>query len=339
MNDNKYLRILTFFVSVMGLVLILFLLKTLQQIFLPLIIAYFLVLVFQPMNKYLVEKKIPLAVTTLINLLILTSIVWGIVNIFSQSITQFSEAFPEYSDKFFFVLSKYTEYFNIKNEELEKLLSENINYSKIFKDVFSSTMSFLSSSFLVLFFFIFLNSRYDDFLGAIKEKYKKKNDKKLEKRINEIPQKIQSYIITKIFINIITTTAVGIILYFFKVDFIVIWMTLTFLFNFIPNFGSIIAIVLPTLTVFLQYNSFGKAAAFALTAIIIQNIIGNFLEPKIMGSRLGLSPTFILLSLLIWGYIWGIAGMFLAVPIMAVIKILISDSDSETVSFISKLIG
>jgi predicted PurR-regulated permease PerM len=71
----------------------------------------------------------------------------------------------------------------------------------------------------------------------------------------------------------------------------------------------------------------------------VQNIIGNILEPKILGNRLGLNPLIILLSLLVWGYIWGIAGMFLSVPLTAVIKIIISNSSSNNLQFLSDLMG
>ena len=339
MKQNKNYGIQTFFISIIGIVVVLYILKTLQHIFLPLIIAYFFVLVFMPINRFLSSKKIPISIATIFNLSIISVLIWGLISIIISSAAQFAEALPIYEKKFALVFAQYGKVLNIKEGEVSGYIFNRDNISQIFGGVFSSTMSFISALFLILFYFIFLNTGYDRVLEVVKEKYSGLDDSRLEKRIKDIPAKIQSYIITKIFISLLTAMIIGIILYVFDVDFIVIWIVLTFLLNFIPNFGSIIAVILPMLTLFLQFNSISKAVLFAVFASVIQNIIGNYVEPKIMGNKLGLNPLFILFSLLIWGYIWGLAGMFLAIPIMAVIKILITDSDSETLTFISKLIS
>jgi AI-2 transport protein TqsA len=71
----------------------------------------------------------------------------------------------------------------------------------------------------------------------------------------------------------------------------------------------------------------------------MQNIVGNIIEPKIFGDRLGLNPLIILLSLLIWGYVWGVVGMFLAVPLTAILKIILSNSSSKNMKFITSLMS
>ena len=100
-----------------------------------------------------------------------------------------------------------------------------------------------------------------------------------------------------------------------------------------------IAEILPGLMAFVQFESFGLALFICAIMISVQNIIGNFLEPKIFGDSLGLNPLVILLSLLLWGYIWGIVGMFIAVPLTAVIKIIISNSTSKNLNFLSHLMS
>ena len=112
-----------------------------------------------------------------------------------------------------------------------------------------------------------------------------------------------------------------------------------FILNFIPNIGSVIAVVLPTLMALVQYESFGYAILVMIVIAVIQNIIGNILEPKIFGDRLGLNPIVILISLLVWGYIWGIVGMILSVPLTAIIKLVISNSNSKNLKFLSELMS
>jgi len=99
---------------------------------------------------------------------------------------------------------------------------------------------------------------------------------------------------------------------------------ITFFLNFIPNIGSLIAILLPAPVAILQ---FGLGFKFAMLMIIlggIQFAIGNVLDPKLMGENLGLHPVVVLLALLFWGFIWGVPGMFLSVPMTAIIKLILS---------------
>jgi predicted PurR-regulated permease PerM len=114
---------------------------------------------------------------------------------------------------------------------------------------------------------------------------------------------------------------------------------LTFLLNFIPNIGSVLAVIFPALIALVQFESFGYALLIAVIIGVVQNVYGNILEPKVMGDRLGLNPIVILLSLLLWGYVWGLVGMFLSVPITAVIKILVSESKSPNLKFFDNLMG
>jgi predicted PurR-regulated permease PerM len=161
----------------------------------------------------------------------------------------------------------------------------------------------------------------------------------LQKTFRHITEQVQKYIITKFLISLSVGLVMGFTLWLFDVDFFIIWASFAVILNFIPNIGSVISVVLPTLITLVQYESFGYAFLVAAILIITQNIIGNIIEPKIFGDRLGLNPLVILLSLLLWGYLWGIVGMFLAVPLTAVIKIIISNSRSKNMRFITNLMS
>ena len=143
---------------------------------------------------------------------------------------------------------------------------------------------------------------------------------------DEVESKITRYIATKFFTSLLTGTITFIVLIIFGIDSAFLLSAATFFLNFIPNIGSILAVVLALPVVFLKFG-------FSIPAIILisilaatQFIIGNVVDPKLLGENLGLHPVVILLSLLFWGYIWGISGMFLAVPMSAIIKILINRS-------------
>ena len=106
-------------------------------------------------------------------------------------------------------------------------------------------------------------------------------------------------------------------------DFPIVWGFLAFIMNFIPIFGSVISVGLTTIFSLIQfYPSWGKTLFILIFMTTINIVIGNIIEPRIEGKNLGISPVAILISLSIWGYIWGFTGMLLAVPLTVIIKII-----------------
>jgi predicted PurR-regulated permease PerM len=116
----------------------------------------------------------------------------------------------------------------------------------------------------------------------------------------------------------------------FGVDFAVLFGFLTFLLNFIPSLGSIASIGLASIIAAFQFGSVFPALWILLLLVGLDAVISNFLEPKLMGQGLGLSPLVVLFSLFFWGWLWGIPGMILAVPLMAIIKIVCANVPALT---------
>ena len=112
-----------------------------------------------------------------------------------------------------------------------------------------------------------------------------------------------------------------------------------FLFNFIPALGSTIALLLPTLMTLVQFESFGFALLIAVILAGVQTLFFNLIEPNVLGKKLNLNPLVILLAVLAWGYVWGIIGMLLSVPLTAIINIILSNSESKDLRFISDLMS
>jgi predicted PurR-regulated permease PerM len=112
------------------------------------------------------------------------------------------------------------------------------------------------------------------------------------------------------------------------VDVPVFWAFLIFVFNYIPTIGSIIATFFPAIFALLQFGEFGPAIIVLLLVGSIQVIVGNFVEPKVMGNTLNISPLVVLLALTLWGAIWGITGMLLSVPITVILIIIMSEIPS-----------
>jgi predicted PurR-regulated permease PerM len=110
------------------------------------------------------------------------------------------------------------------------------------------------------------------------------------------------------------------------VDFPLLWGLIAFLFNYVPNIGSILASIPPVSLALVQYGP-ARAATVAMLYLLMNLLVGYLLEPRLMGRRLGLSPVVVILSLLFWGWLWGPLGVLLAVPLTSALKILLEHSD------------
>ena len=181
---------------------------------------------------------------------------------------------------------------------------------KVLTDTASSIMGVISNGLLVVIFMIFMvagKGTYKATPGSLWW---------------EVESRIKRYVLTMIVTSGITGVLVGFVLEVLNVEFGWMFGFLAFMLNFIPNIGSIIATILP-LPVALIDPELGMISKILVLVIpgIIQFGIGNILQPKMMGESLDLHPVVVLLSLIFFGTIWGIIGMFLAVPITAVMKI------------------
>ena len=369
-----------FFIVVMGLVFITIILKELQNIFIPFVIAYLLYFLFNPLNNFLERKRIPLGITVLLDVIVIALLTWGISFFIIDSFSRFGSQFPIYAEKLNKIvidaavsLGIHDKFFT--NFSIQDLI-KTIDYKLLAGNLFNSTFSILGNILFVLFFFVFVVTGHQSTYESIKKRYvyqkvrpelkkikknykenpelqtemarnlennfdseKLKKEEKLTSTFKEINEQIKKYIVSKILLNFSAGIIVTAILALFGVDFPIIWGMFTFLFNFIPSIGSAIALILPVLMVLIQFGSIGYALLIGLIIIGVQTLIFNLLEPAIVGKSLNLNPLLILLSVLVWGYIWGIIGMLLAVPLTAIIKIIISNSESPDLQFISDLMS
>jgi predicted PurR-regulated permease PerM len=135
---------------------------------------------------------------------------------------------------------------------------------------------------------------------------------------------IGAYIAVKTLMCLLTGAVFVLMCWIFGIDFALFWGLFALLLNYIPSVGSIIATLPLILLAAIQLHSWTAVALFAGILLVVQQFIGQILEPKLMGVRLSLKPVAILLGLIFWGLLWGIPGMFLATPLMVLIRIVSS---------------
>jgi AI-2 transport protein TqsA len=148
----------------------------------------------------------------------------------------------------------------------------------------------------------------------------------------EVETSIRQYIVAKTLISAVTGAVVTITLWIFGIPLALVFGIMTFLLNYIPNVGPVIAALLPIPLILLDPDlGVGYQVLAIVVLVVVQFISGNIVEPKMMGKSVELHPVAILMALLFWGLLWGIVGMFLATPITAALKILFERFDHTKV--------
>lgn len=183
-----------------------------------------------------------------------------------------------------------------------------------FQNFGKQLFSLLSNTTLIILFIIFL------FIGEKKALPSPTPNVLLQ----QILTNISKYLSVKLITSLVTAGFVWLILLSFQVKLAFLFALFTFLLNFIPSIGSIIAVLLPTPVLFLQYGFDAQFWVIVGLMAAAQFIIGSLIEPKMMGEGMDLHPVVVIACLIFWGLVWGIPGAFLSVPITASLKIILS---------------
>jgi predicted PurR-regulated permease PerM len=170
----------------------------------------------------------------------------------------------------------------------------------------------MANLFLVFIFLIFILSGRGKVKNKVVNYYPKEKSERFITMAQNIDSQIQRYIAIKTLVSFFTGVFAGIVLVIWGLDFAIVFAFLTFILNYIPNIGSFIATVFPVAIAIFQYDTIWPAIWICVILITLQQVMGNFVEPRLMGKGLGLSPLVVLFSLFFWGWLWGIPGMILA---------------------------
>jgi len=286
-----------------------------RSMMIPFVFALFLSYFVAPALGFLKRQaRFPhwLAVMTSMSIVLLLCTLFFLV--LQGSVYRMIESFSQYEERVYQVtrdLVAFAARFDVKLDQASVMA--RVRELPIFAYLQSAaglTLGFIADFMLVMVFLVFLVSG-------------KKTGEHKEGLAGEIDSKIRSYILTKILSNVFGALCVYIVYLSLGLDLSLMFAMLCFLLGFIPTLGSVIATLLPLPIAYLQYEETWPIWAVIIGPVLIQTVLGNFVEPKFIGRGLDLHPVTILLSLMFWGIIWGIAGMFLAVPIMAVLKIIL----------------
>lgn len=299
-------------------------LKVAQSVIVPLVIAWFLSYLLAPIVNCLVRRlrfPAPVAVTCVVILLML--FFWGAGVIIQQRLLEFAKSFPAVQVKITDLLSQYAERFDIPPATIKAW-----NWSAAITPLLSRTaqffVSFISNAVIVLIFLVFMLLAKPYSNDKLRAAFPDRADSIIA-ITNTISVQIGAYLGALFMISVVTGLCIWGALVALGVNFAFTWGLLAFVLNFVPTLGSIVASIPPILMALVQNApELWPVLVVALVILAIQQFFGNFLAPKIYGDRLNLSPVVILLFLIFWGWLWGIIGALLAVPIAAAIQITLS---------------
>ena len=195
--------------------------------------------------------------------------------------------------------------------------------------VSSQAISILSNVLITILMTVFLLGERHVIVPKLINFATDRDGEKVAQIWDRIVRQISKYISIKIFVSILTGVLFYLVAVIVKLDFALLWGVMAVVLNFIPTIGSIIITALMILMAIIQFApAIGPILFVAISAVAIQNIVGNFLDPRLSGNTLNLSPFIILVGLGTFGFIWGIVGMFLAVPLLSVLQIICANIDA-----------
>lgn len=272
----------------------------------------------------LIGKKFSPLALTLISFLIscFTLFVCGLI--VTLSVSQFDLAFETYSDN----LRTHTQTISaMTGIDIEKMLTpqEELSIESWLQDMFTLATGFFTTTLLVLFYVFFIFIEESTFRRKLDLSFVSAGQRQEAHEIVEsITARVYQYLSLKTLISIGTGLAAYAVMVPIGLDFAVLAGFLIFLFNYIPNLGPFIGTGIAVLFALLQFNTLWPVFLILILVGTVQTVSGNIVEPLLMGNRLNLSPLVIMVALVFWSYIWGIFGMFIAVPLTVLIMIVLA---------------
>jgi predicted PurR-regulated permease PerM len=329
------------FLSIIAIVVLIFGMQQAQSILVPLILALFLASIVAYPMEWLINKKVPkiIALTIVVVLVmgiivIIGTILGNSINEFIQKTGTYEKNLTEWYNQTFILQNSQelvgaTEIAGVTMRDITVKVASYISPATLMSwstFILGSLQSIFKNFFLILIAMIFMLIETGSFKHKIDLISKANPDTR--RSVNKFLTSLRRYIGFKTLISLGTAIIITIWVAILGLDFPILWGMIAFLLNFIPTIGSIIA-SFPAILIALVQLGPGYAGLVAIGYLVTNIVIGNIIEPRVMGYRLGLSTIVVFISLLFWGWVFGFIGMLLAVPLTMTVKIALESSKNS----------
>ena len=318
-EDKENNQLITISLTLIAIISVAFALYFTRPIMIPFILALFVRILIDPIIDFQTKNlRVHRIVAIIVAIFIIIGLFVIIIPIVIDSLAIFLKSADDYNFKVLLLIETVInklQYFDI---EVNKEIIRESFLSLPFLDWASSALSnganFVAKFFLVVIMTLFL------LVGS--------TGAKKTQTWENINNQVKKYIFVKFITSAFTGIIAGSIYWFLGLDLAMIFGTLTFLLNFIPTFGSVVAILLPLPVAFLQFDDPAIIIMVIILPSIVHMIIGNIIEPKMFGQAFDLHPVTIIVALISWGMLWGITGMLLAAPLTAIMRVSFNHFDT-----------
>ncbi|MBE0651946.1 MAG: AI-2E family transporter [Bacteroidales bacterium] len=301
-----------------------------ESIITMLLMAFFISVIGAHLVSWIDAKKVPHVLSVIIIMVGILLIILGLSSIIGGSVSSFTSHLGKYENRLIGIITSANQEFtrlgfNFSTQKLTQMFDP----VKIL-DITASTLGQLGNvmSNTTLIFFIVLFVLLEMKSISLKSKiFGAASAGKTMKNISRIEKSVRHYLVIKTVVSLMTGILIGIWLGILGVEYAILWGLIAFLLNYIPNIGSIIAAIPAMLFTWIQLG-FIPMIWVAVGYLAVNLLIGYFFEPRIMGRGMGLSTLVVFLSLIVWGYILGVVGMFLSVPLTMTLKIILEHNEN-----------
>ena len=340
MENQSNIKLIRTLLIIVTTIILFIVLREMALVIIPLAMSIFLAALLVPTFMQLKKWKVP----NVLAVFIVGAAIIGAVRV-GGFIIQFTNY--EYSLKkneiSSLVDTKLLPIFEILGDYTGIDLGKDIDWSG-FSDAFSSGKfmdsvspildmfnSLVGMYLMILIYLIIILASIYNYENYLRYLGGEKQGKELLKVVNDWIEDLRIYIKVKALVSLVTGILFGSLCYLFGVDFALFFGFLAFVLNFIPQVGSLIATVFPVLLAFLEMNSIPMVGLFATLLMAVQLIMGTFVEVKYIGKSFAMSTLVVFVNLVFWGYLWGVAGIILSVPIIILLKNIANHVDENSV--------
>jgi AI-2 transport protein TqsA len=246
-----------------------------------------------------------------------------VVELIRDNVVQVSLAAPGYEASLRDLLNTMYDLVGLKTAPSFAQIIEQISVGSVVTSVAGTLGGVAGSAGIVIVYVIFLLLEQSIFVRKLHALLADPGRaERLRRLLTRISRQIEGYLWVKTLSSLLTGTVSFTIMWAVGVDFAGFWALVIFLLNFIPIIGALLGVTFPSLLALVQFEALGPFLVTGLALASTQFVVGNLIEPRLMGRKLHLSPLVIILSLAFWGGLWGVVGMILCIPIMVIVMII-----------------
>lgn len=309
--------------------IIFYLLKILSFIFIPLTAAMFISLLFLPLMRWFNKKNVPkfISITTVVLIILGVFKIGGVlIEVSSNELLSMGDDFLTKAEvKINNLIGSLEGFMGIGSLKENSSLANYISNDSFFKNtgvIFKMATSIVSSSLVTAFFVVLLLAGSINIEQLLNKTIFKINYSSI-KTFRKIEKDIIKFVIVKFIVSFLTGVGFTLACIAFDVSFPIFWGLLAFLINFVQMIGSVVSVILLSVFGFIEIDTTSTLIYFILSITGVQVLFGSIIEPVFMGKTFSVNVITILIMLMLWGYIWGVPGMIMSIPITVFIKILL----------------